>query len=120
MIKPALNSSVMYQFGKIANSNIDYQNNSRTQRITEKMPSYYSSLYAPRTEFSGSIHSDYENAEKQSKFLANPQIDWRQIVKPIKIQFWMLMEQLRATNPQKVSTFYMKIKLKMKRGLTNI
>ena len=77
--KTNLNSSVMYQFGKIANSNIDYQNaNSPDPTYYRKMPSYYSSLYAPDNgEFSGAFTPDYENAEKsKAEFLANPQIDW--------------------------------------------
>ncbi len=74
-----LNSAVLYQFGKIANSNIDYQNaNSPDPTYYRKMPSYYSSMYAPDNgEFSGDFIPDYENAEKSRLvFLANPQIDW--------------------------------------------
>lgn len=74
-----LNSSLMYQFGKIGNSNLDYQNaNSPDPTYYRKMPSYYSSLYAPDNgEFSGDFIPDYENAEKSSiLFLANPQINW--------------------------------------------
>jgi hypothetical protein len=65
----------MYQFGKIANSNIDYQNaNSPTQRITEKMPSYYSSLYAPDNgEFSGAFTQIMKMRKSKVAFLANPQ-----------------------------------------------
>lgn len=77
-----LNSSVMYQFGKIANSNIDYQNaNSPDPTYFRKMPSYYSSMYAKDNgEFSGEFIPDYENAEKSKlAFLANPQIDWEAI-----------------------------------------
>lgn len=73
-----LNSAVLYQFGKIANSNIDYQNaNSPDPTYYRKMPSYYSSMYAPDNgEFSGDFIPDYENAEKSRlAFLANPQID---------------------------------------------
>jgi hypothetical protein len=74
-----LNSSVMYQFGKIGNSNLDYQNaNSPDPTYYRKMPSYYSSLYAKDNgEFSGEFTPDLENAEKSKVlFLANPQIDW--------------------------------------------
>jgi hypothetical protein len=55
--KVNLNSSVMYQFGKVANSNIDYQNaNSPDPTYYRKMPSFYSSLYAPDNgEFSGAF-----------------------------------------------------------------
>ena len=74
-----LNSSVLYQFGKIGNSNLDYQNaNSPDPTYYRKMPSYYSSLYAKDNgEFSGEFTPDLENAEKSNVlFLANPQIDW--------------------------------------------
>ena len=74
-----LNSSLMYQFGKIGNSNLDYQNaNSPDPTYYRKMPSYYSSLYAKDNgEFSGEFTPDFENAEKSKVlFLANQQIDW--------------------------------------------
>lgn len=74
-----LNSSVTYQFGKITNSNIDYQNaNSPDPTYYRKMPSYYSSLYAPDNgEFSGEFTPDYENTDKsKEQFLAHNQIDW--------------------------------------------
>jgi len=74
-----LNSGLMYQFGKIGNSNIDYQNaNSPDPTYFRKMPSYYSSMYAADNgEFSGDFTPDYANAEKNRvAFLANPQIDW--------------------------------------------
>jgi hypothetical protein len=77
-----LNSSLMYQFGKIGNSNLDYQKaNSPDPTYYRKLPSYYSSLYAPdKGEFSGDFTPDYENAEKSKiQFLANPQIDWNTI-----------------------------------------
>jgi hypothetical protein len=75
-----LNSTVMYQFGKIGNSNLDYQNaNSPDPTYYRKMPSYYSSLYAKDNgEFSGEFTPDLENAEKSKVlFLANQQIDWK-------------------------------------------
>ena len=78
--KANLNSSVMYQFGKIANSNIDFQNaNSPDPAYYRRMPSYYTSLYArDNGEFSGAFTPDFENAEKsKAAFLANPQIDWK-------------------------------------------
>ncbi|PKB16903.1 carboxypeptidase-like regulatory domain-containing protein [Flavobacterium sp. 5] len=74
-----LNSSLTYQFGKITNSNIDYQNaNSPDPTYYRKMPSYYSSLYAKDNgEFSGEFTPDYENAEKsKDQFLTHNQIDW--------------------------------------------
>lgn len=77
--KTNLNSGVMYQFGKVGNSNIDYQNADSPDPVYyKKMPSYFSSLYAKdQGEFSGEFTPDYENAEKNKiAFLANPQIDW--------------------------------------------
>lgn len=75
----SLNSSVMYQFGQVGNSNLDYQNaNSPDPAYFRKLPSYYSSLYEKDNgEFSGAFIPDLENAEKSREaFLANPQIDW--------------------------------------------
>lgn len=77
--KTNLNSSVMYQLGKVGNSNIDYQNADSPDPVYyRKMPSYFSSFYAKdKGEFSGEFTPDYENAEKsKATFLANSQIDW--------------------------------------------
>lgn len=77
--KTNLNSSVMYQFGKVGNSLIDYQNADSPDPVYyRKMPSYFSSLYAKdRGEFSGAFTPDYENAEKSRvTFLTNSQVDW--------------------------------------------
>lgn len=77
--KTNLNSSVMYQFGKVGNSSIDYQNADSPDPVYyRKMPSYFSSLYAKdQGEFSGAFTPDYENAEKSRvTFLANSQMDW--------------------------------------------
>lgn len=74
-----LNSGLMYQWGKIGNSNLDYQHaNSPDPTYYRKMPSYYSSFYEPDNgEFSGDFAPDYENAEKsKAQFLANSQINW--------------------------------------------
>ena len=74
-----LTSAVMYQFGKVGNSNIDYQNaDSPDPTYYRKLPSYFSSLYvADNGEFSGAFTPDYENAEKsKTLFLENSQIDW--------------------------------------------
>jgi hypothetical protein len=74
-----LNSSLMYQFGKIGSSNIDYQNaNSPDPTYYRKLPSYYSSHYdSDNGEYSGEFTPDLENAEKsKEQFLANQQIDW--------------------------------------------
>ncbi|QDW19661.1 carboxypeptidase-like regulatory domain-containing protein [Flavobacterium sp. KBS0721] len=77
--KASLNSSVMYQFGKVGNSTIDYQNaNSPDPVYYRKLPSYYTSLYGKDIgEFSGAFTPDYENAEFNKKlFLENSQINW--------------------------------------------
>ncbi|MCR4032612.1 MULTISPECIES: carboxypeptidase-like regulatory domain-containing protein [Flavobacterium] len=77
--KANLNSSVSYQFGKVGNSNIDYQNADSPDPVYyRKMPSYFSSLYAKdQGEFSGDFTPDYENAEKnKTAFLTHSQIDW--------------------------------------------
>lgn len=77
--KTNLNSSIMYQFGKVGNSTIDYQRaNSPDPVYYRKLPSYYSSLYAKDNgEFSGEFMPDYENAERSKMlFLEKPQIDW--------------------------------------------
>jgi hypothetical protein len=77
--KTKLNSGVMYQFGKVGNSNIDYQNADSPDPVYyRKMPSYFSSLYGKdKGEFSGDFTPDYENADKsRTTFLANSQIDW--------------------------------------------
>ncbi|WP_281634473.1 carboxypeptidase-like regulatory domain-containing protein [Flavobacterium luteolum] len=77
--KTNLNSAIMYQFGKVGNSNIDYQNADSPDPVYyRKMPSYFSSLYAKdRGEFSGEFTPDYENAEKNKiAFLEHPQINW--------------------------------------------
>ncbi|WP_149205783.1 carboxypeptidase-like regulatory domain-containing protein [Flavobacterium johnsoniae] len=77
--KTKLNSGIMYQFGKVGNSNIDYQNADSPDPVYyRKMPSYFSSLYGKdKGEFSGDFTPDYENADKsRTTFLANSQIDW--------------------------------------------
>jgi hypothetical protein len=80
--KTNLNSGIMYQFGKVGNSNIDYQNAGSPDPVYyRKMSSYFSSLYAKDIgEFSGEFTPDYENAEKnRTSFLANPQINWNEM-----------------------------------------
>ncbi|WDF63643.1 carboxypeptidase-like regulatory domain-containing protein [Flavobacterium sp. KACC 22763] len=80
--KTNLNSAIMYQFGKVGNSNIDYQNADSPDPVYyKKMPSYFSSLYAKdQGEFSGEFTPDYENAEKSKiAFLADPQINWNEM-----------------------------------------
>ncbi|MDR7208520.1 carboxypeptidase-like regulatory domain-containing protein [Flavobacterium piscis] len=77
-----LNSGVLFQFGKVGNSNIDYQKaDSPDPTYYRKLPSYYTSMYAPDDgEFSGEATPDYENASKNKLlFLENPQINWEQM-----------------------------------------
>ena len=74
-----LNLGAFYQFGKISNSNIDYQHaNSPVPSHYRKMPSYFSSLYAKdEGEFSGAFTPDLANARlSKTQFLAQPQINW--------------------------------------------
>ncbi|OCB77249.1 carboxypeptidase-like regulatory domain-containing protein [Flavobacterium crassostreae] len=74
-----LNSSIMYQSGKIGNSKIDYQNgNSPDPTYFRKLPSYFSALYAPDSgQYSGDFTPDHANAQKNKQaFLAQPQLDW--------------------------------------------
>ncbi|WP_394774044.1 carboxypeptidase-like regulatory domain-containing protein [Flavobacterium sp.] len=80
--KTNLNSSVMYQFGKVGNSTIDYQNaNSPDPTYYRKLPSYYTSLYGKdQGEFSGDFTPDYISADKnKTLFLENPQINWDEL-----------------------------------------
>jgi hypothetical protein len=74
-----LNLGALYQFGKMGNTNIDYQHaNSPVPSYYRKMPSYFSSLYAKdEGEFSGAFTPDLANAAlSKTQFLAQPQINW--------------------------------------------
>lgn len=74
-----LNTGVMYQWGKIGNSNLDFQHaNGPDPTHYRKMPSYYSALYAPDDgEFSGAFTPDAVNAQlNKDAFLETPQINW--------------------------------------------
>ena len=80
--KTNLNTSATYQFGKIANSNIDFQNaNSPDPTYYRSLPSFYTSLHArDNGEFSGVFTPDFENAAKsRNSFISNLQIDWNAI-----------------------------------------
>ncbi|OMQ12213.1 carboxypeptidase-like regulatory domain-containing protein [[Flexibacter] sp. ATCC 35103] len=80
--KANLNSTLMYQFGKIGNSTIDYQNaNSPDPVYYRKLPGYYTSLYGKDIgELSGDFTPDYVSAEQNKRlFLENPQIRWDEI-----------------------------------------
>ena len=74
-----LHLGVLYQFGNIGNSTIDYQHaNSPDPSYYKKMPSYFSSLHAKdEGEFSGAYTPDLANANlSKTLFLSQPQIDW--------------------------------------------
>jgi hypothetical protein len=76
-----LNSSVMVQFGKIGNSNLDTKCQPDPTYFVEKLPSYYSSM-AKTWENIRALTPDSENAEKSRiQFLneVNPQIDWNSV-----------------------------------------
>lgn len=98
--RSVLSSGAMYQFGKVGNSNIDYQNaDSPDPAYYRKLPSYFSSLYgADKGEFAGMFTPDYENAEKSSVlFLENSQIDWDKMYRT---------NQKAVVNPEGIITGY--------------
>jgi hypothetical protein len=113
--KVNLNSSVMYQFGKVANSNIDYQNaNSPDPTYYRKCLVFTAHFMRQIMENSGAFTPDFENAAKSKEaFFANPQIDWSDLSSQSKSNFDS-MEQLRAMNLQEVSMCCTKIRLKIK------
>jgi hypothetical protein len=77
--KTVLNLGALYQFGKVSNSNIDFQrSNNPDPSHHRKMPSYFYSIYAPdEGEFSGVFTPDIANAElNKYNFVSQPQIDW--------------------------------------------
>lgn len=82
--KNRLNSAVAYQFGKIGNSRIDYQNaNSPDPTYYKNLPSYWTSLYGPdEGEYPGPHTPNYAEASSaKDNFLANPQINWEGMYK---------------------------------------
>ncbi len=99
-----LNSSLTYQFGKITNSNIDYQNGSSPDpTYYRKMPSYYSALYAKDNgEFSGEFTPDYDNTEKSKElFFVNNQIDWNALYKANQTQIVDVNGNITGYEPTK-------------------
>ncbi len=68
-----LNTNVFYQFGKIGDSRIDYQNvDSPDPVYYKKLPSYYTTLFTDATPT-----PDNATAEiAKNQFLANGQLDW--------------------------------------------
>ncbi|WP_026109771.1 carboxypeptidase-like regulatory domain-containing protein [Flavobacterium sp. WG21] len=80
--KTNLNSSLMYQFGQVGNSTIDYQNAASPDPVYyQKMPSYYTSIYEKdKGEFSGDFTPDFISAEKaKANFLEDRQINWDEL-----------------------------------------
>ncbi len=77
--KTNLMTSVAYQFGKIGNSRLTYQNASNPDPTYYKnMPSYETSLY----DSSGNWTPDYVQAQKnKDNFIANGQLDWGQMIR---------------------------------------
>jgi hypothetical protein len=68
-----LNSSVMVQFGKIGNSNLDYQNaNSPDPTYFRKLPSYYSSMYGKDEGNIRVLLPDNENEKKSPSVFSKP------------------------------------------------
>jgi hypothetical protein len=67
-----LNSSVMVQFGKIGNSNLDYQNANSPDPTYLKTTSYYSSMYGKdEGEYSGALRRIMKMPKRVLQFLAN-------------------------------------------------
>lgn len=102
--KTTLNSSIAYQFGKVSNGNIDYQNvSSPDPTHYRKLPSYYSSVYAKdQGEYSGDFTPDYENANKNKElFVTNSQINWNELYRA---------NQILVTDSDGISTSYAPVK----------
>lgn len=88
--KNTLNTNVAYQFGKIGNSRIDYQDiDNPDPTYYRNLPSYYTSQYVdsnnPADYYPGGVGGDYigddpENVRIADKtradFVENPQLDW--------------------------------------------
>jgi hypothetical protein len=74
--KTNLNTNVSYQFGKIGNSRLDFQNvNNPDPTYYRNLPSYYTSMYDGNT-FVGDSEANVLEASR-ARFLTNRQIDWR-------------------------------------------
>lgn len=73
--KTNLNTNVSYQFGKIGNSRLDFQNvNNPDPTYYRNLPSYYTSMYDGNT-FIGNTPANIEEAGR-ARFLTNRQINW--------------------------------------------
>lgn len=95
-VKNTLNTNVVYQFGKIGNSRLDYQNVTNPDpTFYRNLPSYYTSLYnnnpteVPESAYQpgglggiyigGSPQNQLLAQQAQNTFLANPQINWNNL-----------------------------------------
>lgn len=97
-----LNSSLMYQWGKITNSNFDFQNaNSPDPTYYKKMPSYYSSFYTPDNgAFSGTFQPNYEFSEaNRTSFLQNSQVNWAALYKSNQVAVTDVSNQIIGYAP---------------------
>lgn len=88
--KSTLNTNVAYQFGKIGNSRIDYQDaDNPDPTYYRNLPSYYTSQYTdsknPEDYYPGGVGGKYIGNDEdivrianktKEDFIANPQIDW--------------------------------------------
>ncbi|MFL9844080.1 carboxypeptidase-like regulatory domain-containing protein [Flavobacterium rhizosphaerae] len=72
----SLTTNVAYQFGKIGNSRIDYQNAKNPDpTYYRNLPSYFTSMYDNDLGFIGDQEPQLTNAA-QAPFLTNRQLDW--------------------------------------------
>jgi len=72
----SLNTNVSYQFGKIGNSRLDYQNaNNPDPTYYRNLPSYFTSMYNDAGDFIGNQAPQLE-AAANANFLTNRQVDW--------------------------------------------
>lgn len=81
--KTNLNTSITYQFGKIGNSRLDYQNAENPDpTYYRNLPSYFTSTYdaTDYTNFQGNSPENLAFAQNaKDTFLANRQINWYQL-----------------------------------------
>ncbi|KGO85372.1 TonB-dependent receptor [Flavobacterium rivuli WB 3.3-2 = DSM 21788] len=74
----SLNTNVAYQFGKIGNSRLDYQNAPNPDpTYYRNLPSYFTSMYDGATFIGGS--DENVALAKNAPFLTNRQIDWNNL-----------------------------------------
>ncbi len=72
----SLNTNVSYQFGKIGNSRLDYQNaNNPDPTYYRNLPSYFTSMYTEQGDYIGN-QAPQVAAAASANFLKNRQLDW--------------------------------------------